>query len=441
MINLFNKINRLQKHSLRQHGAVLMVMLVILVVGASALLLNSLSNTAIHTERDKITANVLAQAKEALIGFSVSVDLSVSGKRPGDLPCPDIDNDGLANSPCSGNALGRLPWKTLGLSDLRDSSGEHLWYAVSSNFKNSPRTSCALSGQLGCLNSDSVGTITIRSPDGTITNDATIGSGVVAVIIAPGTVLQRTDQPSAQDRSITGINNPINYLDIAPIEDNANFTDSNINGFVQGSIKDSSGRFILNDQLLIITQDNIMQAIQKRVAGEVKQCLNEYANPLSGGFMRYPWAAKLDPAFPVSYSDTSGQLFGRIPDTAFTMTDTDSASAMFSSWVGNCKIISNSGWWLNWKEIVFFGLADAYKPSSTPSPSCGTCLTVNPPSTSTDKKFIVIVSGKKLLGQNRSSNTDKGTLSNYLESGNADGVTPFEQQPNSPTFNDTVIFQ
>lgn len=428
-----------------QRGAALIVMLVIMVMGAAAFLISSLSRSALQIERDKTTAATLAQAKEALIGYAASADLasnpSAASPRPGNLPCPDTNNDGNAESSCSGSALGRLPWKTLGLPDLRDGSGEKLWYAVSSNFKKSPYTSCTAPGQIGCLNSDTVGTITVHSPDGNIIHDATSGSGVAAVIIAPGDVLQRQGG-SLQDRSSAGINTASNYLDIANGIDNANFTDSTTNGFIQGRIKDSNGNPILNDQLLVITQDNIMQAVQRRVAAEVRQCLKEYALQNHG---RYPWAARLDPYNPVSYNDRSNRLFGRIPDTPFDSTKNDSNDFMDDTWQGNCNIVSNSGWWLNWKEMVFYGLADAYKPVwvswSWPPTACPTCLSVNPPSATADKQLVVIIAGKKLSGQSRGSNWDKGTLSNYLEGGNANGTTPFEQQPASSTFNDTVVFQ
>ena len=287
-------------------------------------------------------------------------------------------------------------------------------------------------------------------------NDGGGSTGVVAVIIAPGEVLTRQGG-AMQDRSSAGVNTPSNYLDIATVggntEDNAAFVDgSSTNGFIQGRIKDSSGNVILNDQLLVITKDNIMQTIQKRVAAEVKQCLNEYALQNQG---RYPWAARLDPTNPVSYNDGSNRLFGRIPDTPFDSTKNDSNDFMGDTWTGNCNINSSSGWWLNWKEMVFYGLADAYKPTYfgwrwngwtwvwiwPSSPSCPTCLSVNPPSATADKQFVVLVAGKMLSGQVRSSNANKGTLSNYLEGGNANGATPFEQSPLSATFNDTVVFR
>jgi len=442
----------------KQRGAALMLMLVIMVMGISAILIGSLSSTALQIERDKITADALSQAKDALIGYAASVNFTGGAERPGDLPCPDTNNDGIAEASC-GNAsgstgqnlrLGRLPWKTLGLPDLRDGSGERLWYAVSNNFKRNTRTTCTAPGQAGCLNSDTLGlgTITVRKTDGSILHDGSAagGTGAVAVIIAPGAILQRTDKTALQDRSAAGINIASNYLDIANGEDNADFIDgSATNGFIQGQVKDSSGNAILNDQLLTITQDNIMQILQKRVATEIKECLSDYAAQTQNKGL-YPWAAKLDGSAAPNYDDDSGTLFGRLPDT-FASTVADSGGGLKNGWTTSCNMNLGS-WWNNWKEMVFYGLADAYKPVNpllTPAAnactSAGACLSVNPPSATADKKFAVIVAGKKLAGQARTSNADKGTLSNYLETPNSGGATAFAQGASSATFNDTVVFQ
>ena len=143
-------------------------------MGAATILVSSFSKATLQIERDKKTAEALAQAKEALIGYAINVQFPNSNScyntfthinncpRPGELPCPDTNNDGSADS-CSNQSdrLGRLPWKTLGLPDLRDGSGERLWYAVSNNFKNNPRGNCYTAGSSGCLNSDTMGTISV----------------------------------------------------------------------------------------------------------------------------------------------------------------------------------------------------------------------------------------------------------------------------------------
>jgi type II secretory pathway pseudopilin PulG len=444
----------------KQRGVALMVMLVIIIVGSAAFLVSSLIRSGLQIERDQKTSEALAQAKEALIGYTASVDLTTSA-RPGDLPCPDTNNDGIQETSC-GNAsgstgqalrIGRLPWKTLGLPDLRDGSGERLWYAVSNNFKYNTRTTCTNSNLTGCLNSDTPGTITVFASDGTLLNDGGASTGAVAVIIAPGDVLTRTDQTIAQDRSSAGINNSQNYLDIALGEDNTNFTDSSsTNGFIQGRIKDNSGNVILNDQLLIITQDNIMLPIQKRVAAEVKNCLIEYAAiPQNNNY--YPWAATRTGTSPVTYPDTSDLEFGRVPDVFFEQTCNDTGGSncdhtyesggMTNSWGATCTL-TISNWWVNWKEMVFYGMAHYQRPhnlSHTHNCTTDACLVVNPPSAATDKQFVVIVAGKKIGAQVRSSAANKSNLNNYLEGGNAIGATPFEQNPLSTTFNDAVVFQ
>ncbi len=450
-----------------QCGATLIVMLLILVSGTLVLLISSLGSARLQNVRAQTTAEALTQAKAALIAYATAVTLTPAGsKRPGNLPCPDINNDGIAETAC-GNAsgstgqnlrLGRLPWKTLGIDDLRDSSGERLWYAISSNFKNNTAISV--------LNSETLGSITIRDTFGNIihngcisyslpkcpqpnNNDAAFGTGAVAVIIAPGAAIIRQTTGSPQERSASGINTSSNYLDVATLNgithDNQSFTDlSSTSGFIQGDIRHSNGDWILNDKLLAISQDQLMSAVQKRVAAELKQCLNEYASA-DGSFGRYPWAAKLDPASPVSYDDTSGVTFGRIPDNPFDTTLSDSNYQMNDTWMGNCNINSNSGWWLNWKELVFYGLADAYKPIPTPNVAaiCGTCLTLSPSDTGSDKRFVVIVAGKKVAGQSRNNSSDKGSPANYLEGGNQNadqsGSHTFTHAVFSQTFNDTVV--
>jgi hypothetical protein len=455
----------------RQHGAALMIMLVILVVGAAAILVSSLTSSALKNARDNTTAEALAQAKDALVGYAVSVDLT-SSARPGDLPCPDTNNDGIAETSC-GNAsgstgqtqrIGRLPWKTLGLPDLRDGSGERLWYAVSNNFKNNTRTTCTNSNLSGCLNSDTPGTISVFASDGTQLNDGSGNNGAVAIIIAPGDVLTRQGG-TLQDRSGAGINNASNYLDIATVggntKDNANFTDgSSTNGFIQGLIKDSNGNTIVNDRLLVIKQDDIIFPLQKRVAAEVKNCLVEYAAmpqnqgpPPNQGY--YPWATSRSIAgSTIVYNDSDQLEFGHIPDIPFTQTCSDTGGSNCSStqnggmknqWnsAGTCTL-TNMNWWVNWKEMVFYGIAHSLRPHDlTKNYICpgATCLTVNPPSTANDKSFVVIVAGKKMGTQARNNNTDKSTLSNYLEGQNSTGISPFEQSPASTTYNDITVFK
>src|SRR5450759_3419021 len=91
----------------KQRGAVLMIMLVIMVMGIAAVLISSLSTTALKNARQETTSNALAQAKDALIGRAIS-----DSNMPGSLPCPDTNDDGSAELLSGNNCpsyIGRLP--------------------------------------------------------------------------------------------------------------------------------------------------------------------------------------------------------------------------------------------------------------------------------------------------------------------------------------------
>ena len=284
-----------------------MAVLLLLGVGALYLFLKQLDPSFFRTIREKNTASTLAQAKDALIGYAATRDLTTTAgtlagaQRPGELPCPDTDNDGSSNAPCNGNAIGRLPWRTLGLSDLRDSNGERLWYAVSTNFKNSTRT--------GILNSDTTGTITVRDSNGSILFDGSGTTGAVAVIIAPGAPLLRLDALQ-QDRAAANLNNPQHYLDNIAAEDNADFINGNTNGFFSGPVRNAAGQIVANDQVLVLTRDELMAAVDKRVAMEVRTCVENYATANGN---QYPWPAPH--ANPATFNGIPNTFFGRIPSS------------------------------------------------------------------------------------------------------------------------------
>lgn len=434
------KIINLRYVVVKQKGMVLIIMALVLVLGAIAFLVSQLDGSGVKIERDKKTAAALSEAKSALLGFALGVNLSLAGRRPGDLPCPDNYplgnvNEGtsgsLAGTTCNSNALGRLPWKTLGIADLRDGSGERLWYAVSTNYKNNTRTNCTTTSTVGCLNSDTNGTINLRNASGTIVNDATNSSAAIAVVIAPGSPLQRQDN-LVQNRSPINYNVASHYLDNNAIEDNSDFVNSGLNGFVNGEIKNAAQQVIVNDKMIAISKQDLMPILEKRVANEVLRCMNAYAAaPVIGAIGTYPWPAKLNSALPPSYVETPNNFFGRVP-----------SSPMGGSWSGSCSIAASGviGWWLNWREVVFYSIADGYKPTAS-SPACGSCLAVSPPSVAADKMVVIIVAGQKILLQVRISNSDKGNLSNYLEPPNSAGGIYFTQSSSTQMFNDILSYR
>lgn len=505
--------------------AAIIALLMILSVGVTILVYNLSSSAGLSIEKDRKTADALAQAKAALIGYAVSVDLTGT-KRPGDLPCPDINNNGQAGGSCSnagGTTLGRLPWKTLGLPDLRDGDGERLWYAVSNNFKNNPRTPCANPGDSGCLNSDSRGTITVRNKEGSViydgaNPDAYSPSGVIAVIIAPGGAIQRQGDTTPQIRgctvgvdcdanqvctaspvTLTPLCNPANFLDVrVGTDDNASFTDSSgTDGFINGDVYDTNNNLIVNDRVIVITYQDLMPLLERRVVREAYNCLVGYS-AISNG--RYPWAASVAASASGDYASVQNERFGRMPDSfSQTLLGVNSPSdatlvsvvnsictaaasvpgCMSNAWPTStaspaCYIATGS-WWVNWKSHVFYGVAQSYGPRATvvtsPLPGSVTvpaptacdgivgnydCLAVSPPTgTSTDdKRFIVVVSGKALpTPMDASGNPGStaqlrgaaylGNSANYLEHENGNNIGTsniYSQQSTSANFNDVLLF-
>lgn len=463
-------------------------MLFVLIVGAGAFMLNERARKASIIQRDAVTELALKQAKESLIAYATAHTVldPDTPNGPGYFPCPDKDDDGVADWNCgnfSGTSaqtrrLGRLPWKTLKMPDLRDSSGERLWYAVSSVYKNS-------SLKPGLNPDTGMGTITVRDSTGNVIHDGTLGDGVgdiykaqsggaVAIIIAPGAPLTRRETADGtattiQDRGCSGSCdsgdkcvtspeeltpkcNPINYLDKAagqPFadEDNADFVDVNVdrrgntNGFIQGPVHNAARELLVNDRIIVVTYDDIVQAMMKRVAVEAYHCLVEFTNnpvdansPLNLG--RYPFAA---PVCRSGYNnanqwaDGKGVLFGRFPAAMFTSTGIVSNGLMQSAWTANtahaCTIgtaKSFSPWFESWKDHVFFAAAFDHQPAARLAPECssGNCLDMVDQAgniIAQNKQFAVLVAGPPLItaaGMQDRATTGKRSIGNYLEATN-----------------------
>ena len=219
----------------KQSGVTLIFFLTILVLGLSAFLLSKVYNrTDWMLEEQAQTAKVLRQAKEALIGFAATYEKTHPGQPLGYLPCPDYDGDGSAEGACSCSGysvVGRLPWRTLGLPPLRDGSGECLWYAVSGNYKDNPKSKIdAVYSNPNCsttlspvrtLTSDSDGLLRVKN-----IQDEFIADDVIAIVFAPGkklgnqkrgiengTITECGSKDAGVKDPVDSINHVENYLD------------------------------------------------------------------------------------------------------------------------------------------------------------------------------------------------------------------------------------
>lgn len=426
----------------RSRGAVLAAATLILLLAIGAVLALELARASGSAQRERITASALAEAREALIAYAADRPVSAA-VGPGYLPCPDLDNDGWAESTCGsltgdiGQAerLGRLPWKTLGVPDLRDGHGERLWYAVSTKYKG--LLNCAASRACVDMSPDAaLGTITVRDASGTLVHDGSIAEpyragegGAVAVVIAPGPPLGRAAaQPGddaaqsrecapgdcdAHGRCLTdppqraATCDPANYLDRAPgarfaSEDNADFRDRsdaagrarNRNGFIQGPVVLADGRVAVNDRLTAIGYRDLMPRIMGRVALEVAHCLRAEA---AGNAGRFPWptptCAQSSPDGGIAWQERPGVYFGRISDRPRD--------------AGTCNLAAASdpgpSWWSVWRPYVFYAVSRGYAPSTAGAPGCSEsapCLELVEPSgrsIAQGKQIAILVAGAALV--------------------------------------------
>lgn len=256
----------------------MMVMLVIMIMGSAAFLVSALNSASVQIARDRKTADALAQAKEALIGYAMNSenDLSESKPRPGNLPCPDTDapnhidvSYGVEEGSCAAGAIGRLPWKSLGIPELVDDAGEPLWYAVSGNFRRESINSNA-------INSDTQGSLLVYASDGS-TLLTPVGAEAIAVIFSPSVIVGNQQRSSIAQKKTAS-----NYLEIGSNSRN----NATIGGpFITGS-KNSS----FNDRLIYITTDQLFPTLEKRVAKEVETSIKPMLNTYKASWGAFPFA-------------------------------------------------------------------------------------------------------------------------------------------------------
>lgn len=398
----------------KQCGAALIIMMVIMVMGAAAILVSSLNSSALKYARQATTAAALAQAKDALIGWSVTRGSIAGNPRPGELPCPDITNTGSAASSCVAGAIGRLPWKTLGLEEPKDGNGETLWYAVDGAFRTRNSNNKP-------INSDTRASMQVYNKDGSMLLTPS-GSEAVAIIFAPGSAINSQQRGTATEQTTAA-----NYLDNA-VPPTVAVARSNAiaNGpFIQGEVKDINGNTVVNDSLLIITTRDLMPIIEKRVSSELKTMLASYFT--TNGF--YPYPAKYNDAncldvgnlgYLTNCQSDSNQCTGRLPDTAIT------ATPATPDWNSG----SVSGWFYYnlWGQVIYYAVGTNYL-ASAPA-NCSATLTINGTS---GTHGLFIMPGTPLGTTVRNLPNQSTALNMYLEDAtNQDGWTTIP--PNSDSY-------
>lgn len=328
----------------------MLLAVLLLTIGVAAFVYNTASTSSFDIQRDLKTQAVMAEAKQALIAWSVRRDpLSANdplSARPGELPCPDINPlDGYEDGSCVAGALGRVPWKTLGIPEPKDASGETLWYTVAGLFRKQNDSSAAIT-------SDTQGSITVYLDNAstTLTTAAStatlLTNQAIAVIFAPGAPLGTQDRSSTATMACTAPSGTYarnrcasNYLETWSSINNAT-----INGpFIQPK----SSLNAINDRLLVITAADLMPAVEDRVAREMILYLNRYRSATSV----YPWAALGD-----------GNSNGDEGILAYNRNRFPCGTALPTSWAG--AGISLPNWLTNgcaavtgWAGVIYYAVA------------------------------------------------------------------------------------
>jgi len=239
----------------QQQGLALLMLLLVLGLGALFFTVSGLGVLGTQLKRADSTARAMAQAKEALIGYAITYRDSHPNETVGYLPCPDTDGNGEAKGDCGGkgiSAVGLLPYKTLGLADLRDESGTCLWYAVSGSHKNNIKADL--------LNWDTQGQFLIKNLQGVdLAKPQDEQGGVAAVIFAVGPPLvgqNRTSVSGACGIGPTTAQIPA-FLDLPYVFPSVSGSTTTL---VSGDSKSDTN----NDRIMWITPKEIFDKLKKR---------------------------------------------------------------------------------------------------------------------------------------------------------------------------------
>ena len=346
----------------RQRGQTIFLAAVFLLFGISAALYATLGTSAnsVANRQAEHDAKVLAQVKEALIGWSAARTPTASNPnaRPGELPCPDTDNngfaenddnnDGIDEASCAAGTIGRVPWKTLGIPEPKDSTGETLWYAISGNFR--VYRSASPNSFTSAITSDTLGTLRVDQDS----TSNTITSQAIAVIFAPGVALDTQDRSTTTTMSCSAPSGTyfrnqcaFNYLDSYGGVNN--YTANN--QFIRGP---SSSTF--NDRLLVITNADLMPAVEQRVAREIISILQQYKVATSSstlasllpGIGVYPWADRSDGGANTGWNHNRFPCGSALPfDWDTVPTQGTQATPTLPEWLKNgcdCTSAGQRGW-------------------------------------------------------------------------------------------------
>jgi hypothetical protein len=325
-------VKQTKKTLARQRGALFIVMATVLVLGFAWFVVAAMGRTGVmQAERDAKTAAALQAGKKALLSHVAQYAgrTGVGYEFPGRMPCPESLNaygtasEGEAPGACSNVAveIGRLPWKTLGIDQLRDGDNEPLWYALSPNFH-------------------PVAFPLNPAPPNPYLNFATPaalpfdGTNVVAVILAPGRAVK--------SNPCSGVVQTINRYAL-PLEPRKFFECDGVAGGNNGTgvpyYTNPGTGSPSNDHALAITQaewaDAIAGPVADRIQREVAAVMGQFRSTVSNtswGRQFLPFASSWNSLFnapPANNLCGNQDVYTGMPPTA-----TVASGACVTDWTG-----------------------------------------------------------------------------------------------------------
>lgn len=257
-----------------QSGAVLLVLMVVLVLSISSVLVSGIDQHSRTNSKHAQTTRVLAVAKKSLINYALVSENIPASLGMGFLPCPDIDGDGISDSPCGNlgeSVEGWLPWQTLGGKPLKDGSGVCLRYAVSGNYKINPPIAPVLATTPGHFvihnenNGVRVGNVvseyalaTIFAPSTPLAAQTRGLGGGIETVCGSSAIGAAKNQASNYLDQLSNVNNASGTFSGAGVPGSAALPTSTPSVFIQSDAEDT-----FNDRLIWITPSDFAKVFAR----------------------------------------------------------------------------------------------------------------------------------------------------------------------------------
>jgi hypothetical protein len=380
-----------------------LALLLILGIALSIFVYNMIDPAQASARRQARTEATLREVREALIGWSVQRTSTVTlpDARPGELPCPDINPlDGFEDGSCAAGAIGRVPWRTLGVPEPKDETGETLWYSIAGPFR-------IWNTNANPINSDTRGNLTVYQ-DSVAT---TLTTEAIAVIFAPGAPIGAQDRDASTTTLCPTTGTPIprnacaaNYLETTATVNNAN---------LGGPFIRAQGSNSFNDKLLVVTTADLITVVEQRVARELITLLKAYGAATSG---KYTGANQ-------SYTneEDNDKFWGWLPLCQAEPQDWEDLGIVIPTW------LTNNEWW----RVIYYAVAPDKTVHCPGSPAgCG-MLTVD---SANNVEVVLITPGPAPAGVTRASLSQVAPFKRIPDPSPACTVGPALSQSEAQTY-------